>query len=172
MKMKEMLVKMSLKNLSINEEQRIVRDSSCRILSFCHLWWVVSSVHWIIVIIVVIFVEFFSNERTVDVSSGIITITNESNSLVCTVVCSFVGTSSLVVITVVQFLKTFTKSNSAELRSFLLITCILAPESLVTSNNCFTVSLRVNQCQSETYPYQSILIEVLHFVFWLALELV
>ena len=37
---------MSLKSLSIDQGQRMVRSSPCRILSVCHFWWVVVFDHW------------------------------------------------------------------------------------------------------------------------------
>ena len=58
-----------------------------------------------------------------------ITVTNKSNSLTYTVPCSLVCTSPLAVITVVGFVDILMVSISAELRSFLLTICILAPES-------------------------------------------
>ena len=50
-------------------------------------------------------------------------------ALTYTVASSFVSTSPLVVITVVGLLETLTHSHSAELKSFLLTICMLAPES-------------------------------------------
>ena len=58
-----------------------------------------------------------------------ITVTNTSNSLTFVVASSLVCTSPLAVITVVGLLDVLVVSNSAELRSFLLTICILAPES-------------------------------------------
>ena len=55
------------------------------------------------------------------------------NSLTYTVASSFVGTSPLAVTTVVGLFETLTVSNSAELRSFLLTMCLLAPESTTNS---------------------------------------
>ena len=72
-------------------------------------------------------------ERTVGVSARSITITKRSNSLTYTVASSLVCTSPLAVITVVGLLDVLMVSNSAELRSFLLTICILAPESTKNS---------------------------------------
>ena len=77
--------------------------------------------------------QSFPSERTPGVSSRSITVTSKSNSRTYTVASSFVSTSPLAVATVVGFLETFAVSKSAELRSFLLTMCILAPES---TTNC------------------------------------
>ena len=65
-------------------------------------------------------------DRTAFVSSRSITVTNKANSRTYTVASSFASTSPLAVITTVVFFDTLTVSNSASLRSFLLM---LAPES-------------------------------------------
>ena len=75
----------------------------------------------------------FPRERTAGVSSRSITVTNKSNSLTKTVASSHVCTSPLTVITVVGFLDIFMVSNLAELRSFWLTRCILAPGSTTNS---------------------------------------
>ena len=67
------------------------------------------------------------------VSSRSISVKNKSNSLTYTVASSFVSTSPLAVTTVVGISDAFTVSNSAELQSFLLTMCMIAPES--TSNS-------------------------------------
>ena len=77
--------------------------------------------------------EFPEGKRTAGVSSRSIAVTNKSNSLSCTVASSLVCTSPLAVITVVGFLDILMVSNSAELRSVLLTTCILDPESTTNS---------------------------------------
>ena len=66
-------------------------------------------------------------------SSRSITLTNKSNCLTYTVASSLVCTSPLAVITVVGLLDVLMVSNSAELRSFLLTVCVLAPESTTNS---------------------------------------
>ena len=73
--------------------------------------------------------QSFPNESTAGVSSRNTTLTNKSNCLTFTVASSLVCTSPLAVITVVGLLDVLMVSNSAELRSFLLTICILAPES-------------------------------------------
>ena len=78
------------------------------------------------VIFPVIFAEFPS-ERTGGVSSRSITVTNKSNSLTYTVASSFVCTSPLAVTTDDEQLDAPMVSNSAELRSYLLTMCMLAP---------------------------------------------
>ena len=60
-------------------------------------------------------------------------LTNKSNSLTHTVASSFVGTSPLAVTTVIGLSETVTVSHSAELRSFLVTTSMLAPESTTKS---------------------------------------
>ena len=77
----------------------------------------------------------FQSESTARVSSRSITATNKSNSLTYTVASPFVGTSPVAVTTVVGFSETFTASNSAEFRSFLLNMCMLAPKS---TTNCLS----------------------------------
>ena len=71
--------------------------------------------------------------RTAEVSSRSKTDTNKSNSRTYAVASSFAGTSPLAVTTVVGLFELLTVSNSAELRSFLLTICILAPESTTNS---------------------------------------
>ena len=71
--------------------------------------------------------QSFTKERTAWVSSRSITVTNRSNSLTFSVASSLVCTSALPVITVVGLLDVLMVSNSAELRSFLLTTCIPTP---------------------------------------------
>ena len=56
-----------------------------------------------------------------------------SNSLTFSVISSVVCTSPLAVITVVGLLDVLMVSKSAEVKSFLLILCILAPESTTSS---------------------------------------
>ena len=75
------------------------------------------------------FAQSFPNESTAEVFRRSMTLTNKSNSLTYTVASSLVCTSPLAVITVVGFLDIFMVFNSAELRSFSLIICTLAPES-------------------------------------------
>ena len=77
--------------------------------------------------------EFHKGKNCGSFSSRSITLTNESNSLTCTVASSLVRTSPLAVITVVGLLDVLMLSNSAKLRSFLLTKCILAPESTTDS---------------------------------------
>ena len=69
----------------------------------------------------------FPRERTAGVSSRSITVTKKFNSLTYSVVSSLVCTSPVAVITVVALLDVLMVSNSAELRSFLLTMCIVAP---------------------------------------------
>ena len=71
----------------------------------------------------------FPSERTAGVFSRSITVAKHSNSRTYTVASSFACTSSLAVTTVVGLSEILTVSNSAELRSFLLTICMLAPES-------------------------------------------
>ena len=77
--------------------------------------------------------QSFTKESTAGVSSRNITLTNKSNSLTYIVASSLVCTSPLAVITVVGLLDVLMVSNSAELRSFLLTICKLAPESITNS---------------------------------------
>ena len=54
-----MQVKLSLKSVSIDQGQRMERGSPCCILSFCHFWRVWFLTTGPMVIIVVIYAEFF-----------------------------------------------------------------------------------------------------------------
>ena len=73
--------------------------------------------------------QSFPKERTAGVSSRSITLTNKSTCLTQTGASSLASSSPLAVTTVVGLLETLTVSKSAELRSFLLTICMLAPES-------------------------------------------
>ena len=77
--------------------------------------------------------QSFSKERTAGVSSRNISLIKKSNCLTYIVASSLVCTSPLAVITVVGILDVFMVCNSAELKSFLLTICILAPESTTNS---------------------------------------
>ena len=77
--------------------------------------------------------QSFPKESTAGVSSRSITLTNKSNCLTSSVASSLVCKSPLAVITVVGLLDVLMVSNSAELRSFLMTICILAPDSTTNS---------------------------------------
>ena len=69
----------------------------------------------------------------VGVSSSSVIVTNKSNALTYTVASSLISTSPLTVTTVVGLLEALAVPNSAELRSFLLTLCMLAPEPTTNS---------------------------------------
>ena len=96
--------------------------------SFCHDGWDVVFDHCPVVGIPMIFAEL-SEWKNCSIFSRSTTLTKKSNCLTYTVASSLVCTSPLAVIIVVGFLDVLMVSNSAELRSLLLTTCILAPES-------------------------------------------
>ena len=119
---------MCLKSLSIDEGQRMSRSSLCCILSVCHFCWDVFFDHW------------SNGKYTRDLRRELLVYLREALLsrinpilLTYTVASSFVCTSPLAGTTVVGLLETFTVSNSAESKSFLLTTCMLAPESTTNS---------------------------------------
>ena len=77
--------------------------------------------------------QSFTKERAAGFSSKSMLLTNKSNCFTYTVASLFVCISPLAVITVVGLVDVVMVSNSAELRSFLMIFYILAPESTTNS---------------------------------------
>ena len=79
--------------------------------------------------------QSFPSDKNAGVSSRTFIVKNISNSLTYTVASSCVCTSPLAVFTVVGLLDVVTVSNSAVLKSFLLIMYIDAPESTKKSRS-------------------------------------
>ena len=113
----------------MNQGQRMVHSLTCRNDFSCHFWWDVVSGRWSNGNCTQILRRVLQVKGTAGVFPRSVTFKNKSKSRTFSVASSVACTSPLVIATNVGLFDILTVSNSASLRSFLLLLVLMSPES-------------------------------------------